>query len=168
MNKKTHTISPYYQAAVIRGAQRLNYDTDALLQAAGLDKLGSESSVTERLAPEKVTQLIRSVWRAMDDEFMGFTEQRCQHVANHGAAGVADMHWPGRIGRNIFDIYRLTGADFGIAIGQTCLKDFPDLALPESCIQTEINEAGPGDVDGIDPRGPCQSRGYSFRQIPRH
>lgn len=78
MNKKTHTISPYYQAAVIRGAQRLNHDTDALLQAAGLDQLGSESLMPERLAPEKVTQLIRSVWQAMDDEFMGFTEQRCR------------------------------------------------------------------------------------------
>ena len=73
MNKKTHTISPYYQAAVIRGAKRLNYDTDTLLKAAGLDPLGSE-----RLAPEKVTHLIRSVWKTMDDEFMGFTEQRCK------------------------------------------------------------------------------------------
>jgi AraC-like DNA-binding protein len=78
MIKKTHTISPYYQAAAIRGAKRLNYDTDALLQAAGLDKLGSESLMPERLAPEKVTRLIRSVWQGMDDEFMGFTEQRCK------------------------------------------------------------------------------------------
>ena len=73
MNKKTHTISPYYQAVVIRGAQRLNYDTDALLEAAGLEKV-----VSERLSPEKVTHLIRSVWQTMDDEFMGFTEQRCR------------------------------------------------------------------------------------------
>ena len=81
MNKKTHTISPYYQAAVIRGAQRLNYDTDALLQAAGLsaaDLKVVKADKSERLSPEKVTHLIRSVWQTMDDEFMGFTEQRCR------------------------------------------------------------------------------------------
>lgn len=76
MNKKTHTISAYYQTAVIRGAKRLNHDTDALLQAAGLNVAEVEKS--ERLSPEKVTNLIRSVWQVMDDEFMGFTEQRCK------------------------------------------------------------------------------------------
>lgn len=73
MNKKTLTISPYYLAVIIRGAKRLHYDTAALLQAADLPE---ESH--ERLAPEKATQLIRSVWRVMDDEFMGFTQQRCK------------------------------------------------------------------------------------------
>jgi AraC-like DNA-binding protein len=58
---------------IISGAKRLNYDTAALLQAAGLPE---ESR--ERLPPEKATQLIRSVWQVMDDEFMGFTQQRCK------------------------------------------------------------------------------------------
>ena len=58
---------------IIRGAKRLNYDTAALLQAAGLPEVSSE-----RLPPEKATQLIRSVWQVMDDEFMGFTQQRCK------------------------------------------------------------------------------------------
>ena len=73
MHRKTQTISPYYLAVIISGAKRLNYDTAALLQAAGLPE---ESS--ERLPPEKATQLIRSVWQVMDDEFMGFTQQRCK------------------------------------------------------------------------------------------
>lgn len=58
---------------IIRGAKRLNYDTTALLQAAGLPEVSRE-----RLPPEKATQLIRSVWQVMDDEFMGFTQQRCK------------------------------------------------------------------------------------------
>jgi len=58
---------------IIRGAKRLNYDTAALLQAAGLPEVSRE-----RLPPEKATQLIRSVWQVMDDEFMGFTQQRCK------------------------------------------------------------------------------------------
>jgi AraC-like DNA-binding protein len=73
LNRKTLTISPYYLAVIIRGAKRLNYDTTALLQAAGLPEVSSE-----RLPPEKATNLIRSVWQDMDDEFMGFTQQRCK------------------------------------------------------------------------------------------
>ncbi len=73
LNRKTLTISPYYLAVIIRGAKRLNYDTRALLQAAGLPEVSSE-----RLPPEKATNLIRSVWQVMDDEFMGFTQQRCK------------------------------------------------------------------------------------------
>ncbi len=73
LNNKTLTISPYYLAVIIRGAKRLNYDTAALLQAAGLPEVSRE-----RLPPEKATQLIRSVWQVMDDEFMGFTQQRCK------------------------------------------------------------------------------------------
>ena len=73
LNIKTLTISPYYLAVIIRGAKRLHYDTAGLLHAAGLSEVSRE-----RLPPEKATQLIRSVWQVMDDEFMGFTQQRCK------------------------------------------------------------------------------------------
>ncbi len=73
MHRKTQTISPYYQNVIIRGAKRLNYNTEELLQAAGLSEVS-----TERQSPEKATSLIRSVWQVMDDEFMGFTQQRCK------------------------------------------------------------------------------------------
>jgi len=73
MHRKTQTISPYYQNVIIRGAKRLNYNTEELLQAAGLPEVS-----TERQPPEKATNLIRSVWQVMDDEFMGFTQQRCK------------------------------------------------------------------------------------------
>ena len=93
MISKTYTISPYYKDAIIRGANRLNHNTAELLQAAGLQDSGLKSTglkstdlksselnsaSNERLSPEKVTSLIRSVWQAMDDEFMGFTQQRCK------------------------------------------------------------------------------------------
>ena len=73
MYRKTQTISPYYQNVIIRGAKRLHYDTQVLLQAAGLPEVS-----TERQSPEIATNLIRSVWQVMDDEFMGFTQQRCK------------------------------------------------------------------------------------------
>ncbi|MEQ3695207.1 MAG: AraC family transcriptional regulator [Alcanivorax sp.] len=70
---KTQTISPYYQNVIIRGAKRLNYNTQILLQIAGLPEV-----CTKRQSPEKATNLIRAVWQMMDDEFMGFTQQRCK------------------------------------------------------------------------------------------
>ena len=73
MHRNTQTISPYYQNVIIRGAKRLNYNTQDLLQAAGLPEAS-----TERQSPEIATNLIRSVWQVMDDEFMGFTQQRCK------------------------------------------------------------------------------------------
>lgn len=81
MTNKTHTISTYYAQAVIKGAKRLNYDTAELLQAVGVRDCQKNSEAfkgDERLVPEKVTQLIQSIWTLMDDEFMGFTQQRCK------------------------------------------------------------------------------------------
>jgi AraC-like DNA-binding protein len=74
MNNKTHTIAAYYANAVIAGAERLNYDTEALLKSAGL----SDIKMDQRVAPQVITQLIQSVWKQLDDEFMGFTQQRCK------------------------------------------------------------------------------------------
>ena len=51
----------------------MNYNTEELLQAVGLPEVS-----TERQSPENTTNLIRSVWQVMDDEFMGFTQQRCK------------------------------------------------------------------------------------------
>ena len=58
---------------IVSGAKRLNYNTAALLRAADLSE-----GKCERLPPEKVTQLIQSVWQVMNDEFMGFTQLRCK------------------------------------------------------------------------------------------
>ena len=58
---------------IVSGAKRLNYNTAALLRAADLSE-----GRCERLPPEKVTQLIQSVWQVMNDEFMGFTQLRCK------------------------------------------------------------------------------------------
>lgn len=74
MNNKTHTITAYYAQAVTAGAKRLNYDTDALLQSVGVPEVKSG----QRVAPQVITQLIQSVWKQLDDEFMGFTSQPCK------------------------------------------------------------------------------------------
>jgi len=46
---------------------------------SGFDNSFIESDDTNlRVTPEKVTKLIRLIWRVMDDETMGFTKHRCK------------------------------------------------------------------------------------------
>ena len=79
MNPKSHTISPYYVGAALHGALRNGYDTNSLLLDSGLDILDlNQTNEDIRIPPENITALIRAIWQTMDDEFMGFTEQRCK------------------------------------------------------------------------------------------
>jgi len=79
MNPKSHAISPYYVGAAIQGAIRNGYDSDSLLLDSGLDPFNLKQTNNEiRIPPENVTALIRAIWQTMDDEFMGFTAQRCK------------------------------------------------------------------------------------------
>jgi hypothetical protein len=43
-------------------------------------------------------------------------QQARQRIAKHGAAAMADMHRPGRIGRDVFDIDLLRRADRALAV----------------------------------------------------
>lgn len=81
MNNKTHTISSHYAKAAVGGVERLSFNSAELLHSVGLGECRSNNynhKSEERLAPETVTQLIQSIWSLMDDEFMGFTQQRCK------------------------------------------------------------------------------------------
>jgi len=77
MTSKNYSISPYYLAAVLQGAKRLNYDTNRLLLESGLDGSFLKNEY-ERVSADKVTELIRTIWQTMDDEFMGFTQHSCK------------------------------------------------------------------------------------------
>ena len=46
----------------------------------------------------------------------GESQQIGERIAEHRAAAMADMHRPGRIGRDIFDIDRLARADVAAAV----------------------------------------------------
>jgi AraC-like DNA-binding protein len=79
MHSKASSISLYYLAVVLQGAKRLNYDTQRLLLKSGFDHSILEAEPdSERVSANKITALIRSIWRTMDDEFMGFTQQPCK------------------------------------------------------------------------------------------
>lgn len=71
-------IANHYLQASIRGAERQGLQREALLNSAGVPAalLGKpEKLITE----EQLTQLIKTVWRATRDEFMGLSTSRCKN-----------------------------------------------------------------------------------------
>ena len=73
----------------------------------------------------------------------GLFQKRRQRVAEHGAAAMADMERPGRIGRDIFDIDRCAAADPGIAEIGALIQDVADARLPEGGVEAKVDEARP-------------------------
>ncbi|SDH40528.1 AraC family transcriptional regulator [Pseudomonas abietaniphila] len=65
------TIASHFARAVLHGAARYGLDIQPILAQVGLQpELLSEPKA--RIAPEQFAQLIQRVWRALDDEYMGF------------------------------------------------------------------------------------------------
>jgi AraC-like DNA-binding protein len=77
MNSQRYTISPYYLNAALQGAKQRHVDTKRILRDSGFDGFSLKTG-SERVCSDKVTQLIRTIWQTMDDEFMGFTQHPCK------------------------------------------------------------------------------------------
>lgn len=65
------TIPSHFVRAALRGAQRQGHDCTAILRAAGIQPALLEQS-RARVDPEQFARLIRLLWAALDDEYMGF------------------------------------------------------------------------------------------------
>ncbi len=72
--------------------------------------------------------------------------ERGQRIAEYGAAGVADMHGAGRVGRDIFDIDRFPAAQIGAAVIGALGGDGAQHLVPDGVGETEVDEAGTGDL----------------------
>ncbi|GGE69306.1 transcriptional regulator [Streptosporangium jomthongense] len=77
LKPKAH-IANHYLLASVRGAEQQGFDRNDLLAGAGippewLNKPGQ--LITEK----QLTRLIKSVWRATRDEFMGLSTDRCKN-----------------------------------------------------------------------------------------
>lgn len=78
---KRNSISLYYVHALLQGALRARVDVSKVMSDCGLSSgILSVSCYggSDRISSERVSTLIRSIWRLMDDEFMGFTDQPCK------------------------------------------------------------------------------------------
>lgn len=71
------SVSTHHFLAVMRGAQLKGWSRQNLLLEAGIpDKV--DYSGEQRFSIHQMTRLTRTIWRVLDDEFMGFTRQPCK------------------------------------------------------------------------------------------
>lgn len=69
------SVSAHFVTAALGGALRKNYDTQTMLQAAGIAPELLEDPQA-RVSGHQYTLLMRAIWAQMQDEFMGFTDTR--------------------------------------------------------------------------------------------
>ena len=70
-------IPSYYAKRCLSGCSRLNLNIDIILLSAGLDRrkvFHPEEKITET----QLINLLREIWLQSNDEFMGFTPNRCK------------------------------------------------------------------------------------------
>ena len=65
------------------------------------------------------------------DVVAGKSQQAAQRIAEHRAAAMADMHRPGRIGRDVFDIDLGAVADRAFAVGRALAQHGAQLVRPD-------------------------------------
>jgi AraC-like DNA-binding protein len=71
------TISAHYFFHCVQGARRQGKDARGIYATAGVDPV-LLSDLTARGDTDSMARLVRAVWYALDDEFMGFTEHRAK------------------------------------------------------------------------------------------
>lgn len=72
------TIGIHYVAHALLGAQRLGLDTQQLLHEADIPPAWL-SIPQARVRETQQSKLIQAIWLQLDDEFMGFTQQRSKY-----------------------------------------------------------------------------------------
>jgi AraC-like DNA-binding protein len=74
---RQRTIASHFARALLQGAQRYDLDCAPILEQVGIQpELLAEPRA--RIAPEQFAQLIQLLWRALDDEYMGFGLAPCK------------------------------------------------------------------------------------------
>ncbi|MGO1461883.1 MAG: AraC family transcriptional regulator [Marinobacter sp.] len=71
-------IANHYLQATIRGAERHGVQPEALLESASIPTAWLNKP-DQLITEEQLTRLIKSVWRATRDEFMGLSTRRCKN-----------------------------------------------------------------------------------------
>ncbi len=72
------TIGIHYVSAALTGAQARGLDTAVLLNAAGINP-GLLQLTDTRVHADQMTRLVQTIWRELEDEFMGFTAHPCKN-----------------------------------------------------------------------------------------
>ncbi len=116
-----HTIAAHYVRVALHGALAAGLDPAPLLARAGL-----ADPLPARLPPLQYAELVKAVWRALDDEFLGLTAGRCPVGAFALMAELA-IHAP-TLGEALAQCSRFygmvtDGLTLGVTVenGQACL-----------------------------------------------
>ena len=94
-------------------------------------------------------------------------QQVCQRVTHHGAAAMADMHGPGRVGRHIFHVDRDAAANRNPTVIFAREQDRGDLRAQRIRAQANIHEARPRGAGLRHVLVPRQRRGHDRRDFRR-
>ncbi len=134
------------------GLQRLAHRLEIV---AGIEALGNCADVlAERLAVAQerrarqhvdlragVVDVVLARHREAGDR-----QQIGERIAEHRAAAMADMHRPGRIGRDVFDVHRLARADAAPAVVRAGADRVGQRLAPHRRIERQVDEARPRDL----------------------
>ncbi len=143
--------------AILRGEQ----GSDGLKIVAGVETFRDLADVfAEFLAVSEVQRPGEGIdlrARIVEIIFLRYAEtRRLEHprkaVPDHGAAAMADVQRPGRVGRHIFDVHPLVLACLGEAVTLAFSQDCPKLITPRVRRQPKVDEAGPRHLDRDDRR----------------
>lgn len=78
MGIERYSISVHFARAAIQSARQYQLNETAILHEAGISPRLLDN-LHLRITPDQFSRLMRAVWREADDEFMGFTHQRCRN-----------------------------------------------------------------------------------------
>ena len=101
------------------------------------------------------------------DRVPGGLEQVAERRAIRRAAAVAHVHGAGGIGRNEFDHHLAAGADVAAPVSRALFGHVLQRGEPRVLRQTEIDEAGAGDLGARDQRIRRQRGHQRLRQLAR-
>ncbi len=74
------TISCHHANAAVFGLNRFGISSDSVLIRAGIHPESLQPKLA-RISEHQMTRLVQEIWLALNDEFMGFTPQRCDPTA---------------------------------------------------------------------------------------
>jgi hypothetical protein len=101
------------------------------------------------------------------DRKAGAIEQVGERIAEHGAAAMADMHRPGRIGGDVLDIDRRALPHLAAPVVRAGLEHHAQGAGPSGRLERQIDEARPGHLDLGDQRVGAQLFGNRLGELAR-
>ena len=158
------------EGAAVRGGQG---GTDGLEVVAGIEPLGDDDGLAERLAVAQVRRPGEDVdlgAGVVDVIFArrrmaGEGQERGQRIAEHRPAGMPDMHGAGGIGGHVFHVDRRQTRFRATSVIRPRPERGREDAPEHLRLQGDVDEAGAGDLSRRDVRIAREIGGQRHREL---